>query len=63
MRVEQFSILQPKLLLIKFNILPLASLLQGKQFLVMANSCLFKAVTITQDQDVINHSLCALQSS
>ena len=57
MNVEQFSLLQLELLLIKFNILPLASLLQGKQFLVMASCCLFKAVVITPDQDVIDYSL------
>ena len=56
MHVEQFSLLQPKLLVIKFSILPLTSLLQDKQFLVM-----FKAFTITPDQDVYNH--CAFQSS
>ena len=61
MHVEQFSLLQPKLLLIKFSILPLTSLLQDKQFLVMASCCLFKAVTIAPDQDVYNH--CAFQSS
>ena len=61
MHVEQFSLLQPKLLLIKFSILPLASLLQDKQFLVIASCCLFKDVTVTPDQDV--YSLCAFQSS